>query len=59
MENRIRTTTRLEVEFPSYVDVILASITDPRGRRNMDQVLDRVNIIVNEVARSGATSGAG
>ena len=50
MENRIKMTTRLEVELPSYVDDVLASITDPRGRRNMDQVLDSVNIIVNEVA---------
>ena len=50
MEDRIRTVTRLDVELPSYVDDFIASISDPRGRRNMDQVMDRVDGIVNEVA---------
>ena len=39
------------VELLSYVDDILAIITDPRERRNIDQVLDTVNIIVNEMAK--------
>lgn len=50
MENRIRAATGLETELPSYVDDILASIMDPRATKNMDQVLDRANIVVNEAA---------
>ena len=37
------------MELPSYVDDILATVTDKRGRRNMDQVMDQVDRIVNEV----------
>lgn len=36
MEGRIREATKLEVELPSYVDNILASTTDARGKKNMD-----------------------
>ena len=50
MEERVRLATNLDIELPSYVDDILASITDKRGRRNMDQVMDQVDRIVNEVA---------
>ena len=51
MRNRIKTATKLDMELPSYVDDILARITDPKGRKNMDQTMDRVNKIVEVVAR--------
>ena len=50
MEERVRAATSLEVELPLYVDDIWASVTDRRGRRNMHQVMDQVDRIVNEVA---------
>ena len=39
-EERVRAATNLDVELPSYVDDILVNVTDKRGRRNMDLVMD-------------------
>ena len=50
MEEKVKSTTSLEVELLSYVDDMLASIMDRKGRRNMDQVIDQVDGIVSEVA---------
>ena len=50
MEQRIKSATNLDVELPSYVDYILASIMDKRERKNMDQVMNQVDRVVNEVA---------
>ena len=50
MEIRVKEATNLDVELPSYVDKILASITDKRGRKNMGQIVDQVDKVVNEVA---------
>ena len=50
MENRVRTATNLDVKLPSYMDDILASITDKRDRKSMDQIMDQVDRLVNEVA---------
>ena len=51
IEDKIRAVTKLDIELPSYVDDIMANTSDPTGRRNMDQVMDRVDGNVNEVAR--------
>ena len=50
MDIRVKEATNLDMELPSYVDDILASITDKRGRKNMGQIIDQVDKVVNQVA---------